>query len=157
MSIFDRIEAIPWFVSVGVPLREIDCPVVLASSWPEAIKSCSDIEWENFNLERRNELTLYLNHVCKGEFRKWNTVANEIRERLQQGAWLAMRKRVADLAIPQVIAECTEWDTGNAVMTDRYRAHSPPSFFLQLLEIYEQGHFPCGWKGKWPNGELIVY
>ena len=30
-------------------------------------------------------------------------------------------------------------------------------FFLELLMVYEAGHFPCGWRGDWPDGKLIVY
>jgi len=30
-------------------------------------------------------------------------------------------------------------------------------FYLDLFEIYEKGYFPCGWRGKYPAGELIVY
>jgi hypothetical protein len=30
-------------------------------------------------------------------------------------------------------------------------------FFLELLTVYESGHFPCGWQGEWPQGKLLVY
>jgi hypothetical protein len=30
-------------------------------------------------------------------------------------------------------------------------------FFLELLTVYEAGHFPCGWVGDWPRGKLVVY
>ena len=30
-------------------------------------------------------------------------------------------------------------------------------FFLELLTVYEAGHFPCGWEGEWPKGRLVVY
>jgi hypothetical protein len=30
-------------------------------------------------------------------------------------------------------------------------------YFLELFEVYEAGHFPCGWKGEWPAGKLVVF
>ena len=33
-------------------------------------------------------------------------------------------------------------------------------FFRKLAFWYLQGHFPCGWKGKYsefPNGKLVVF
>jgi hypothetical protein len=30
-------------------------------------------------------------------------------------------------------------------------------FFLELLTIYQAGHFPCGWQGEWPKGKLLLY
>jgi hypothetical protein len=30
-------------------------------------------------------------------------------------------------------------------------------FFLELLGVYEAGHFPCGWRGEWPLGSLVVF
>lgn len=29
-------------------------------------------------------------------------------------------------------------------------------FFTGLLEIYKDGHFPCGWEGEYPNGRAAV-
>lgn len=30
-------------------------------------------------------------------------------------------------------------------------------FFSQIEEIYKQGGWPCGWKGTYPQGEIIVF
>jgi hypothetical protein len=30
-------------------------------------------------------------------------------------------------------------------------------FFLELLRVFEAGHFPCGWEGQWPQGTLLVF
>lgn len=32
-----------------------------------------------------------------------------------------------------------------------------PHFFDKLLECYRAGGWPCGWKGDYPSGQLIVY
>jgi hypothetical protein len=32
----------------------------------------------------------------------------------------------------------------------------PSIFFSRILAVYEQGGWPCGWLGKYPEGKLIV-
>jgi hypothetical protein len=32
----------------------------------------------------------------------------------------------------------------------------PSVLFTRILEVYEQGGWPCGWLGKYPDGKLIV-
>jgi hypothetical protein len=41
----------------------------------------------------------------------------------------------------------------NAYMTSKHGSY----FFLELLTVYEAGHFPCGWRGEWPSGSLVLY
>lgn len=30
-------------------------------------------------------------------------------------------------------------------------------FFENILSIYLKGGWPCGWKGKWPIGDVLIY
>jgi hypothetical protein len=52
---------------------------------------------------------------------------------------------------------CIYWDALGAVMTSFYIDCKPPTFYLKLFEVYRSGHFPCGWKGGWPQGDLLVF
>lgn len=31
------------------------------------------------------------------------------------------------------------------------------NFYEKIFEVYKQGGWPCGWKGTYPIGEIIVY
>ena len=31
------------------------------------------------------------------------------------------------------------------------------NFYEKIFEVYKQGGWPCGWKGTYPKGEMIVY
>lgn len=31
------------------------------------------------------------------------------------------------------------------------------NFYERIFDIYKQGGWPCGWKGAYPNGKIIVY
>ena len=56
-----------------------------------------------------------------------------------------------------VLAHSTSWDVLGALMENSYLdTHHPAHFFLELLWVYEAGHFPCGWLGDWPSGKLFV-
>ena len=56
------------------------------------------------------------------------------------------------------LAHRRQWDILGALMENSYvsSGHSV-FFFLELLRVYEAGHFPCGWIGDWPSEELTVY
>lgn len=33
----------------------------------------------------------------------------------------------------------------------------PPGFFASNANWYVRGHFPCGWRGEFPKGQLVIY
>ncbi|HKD26343.1 MAG TPA: hypothetical protein VKC66_10620 [Xanthobacteraceae bacterium] len=54
--------------------------------------------------------------------------------------------------------DSTTWDVLGALMENSYLSSRHQAyFFLELLWVYEAGHFPCGWLGDWPDGKLVVY
>ena len=56
------------------------------------------------------------------------------------------------------VVHCVQWDILAAMMENAYMNSNHGSyFFLELLTVYEAGHFPCGWRGEWPQGSLVVY
>ncbi|MNJ71550.1 hypothetical protein D3C77_681030 [compost metagenome] len=55
------------------------------------------------------------------------------------------------------ILNTVKWDILIGIMEYTYRIEREPKFYMNLLQVYESGNFPCGWKGSWPNGKLIVY
>lgn len=40
----------------------------------EAVELRNSTEWKNFQLEKQNELTSFLNQTKKNEFTEWNTI-----------------------------------------------------------------------------------
>lgn len=42
-------------------------------------------------------------------------------------------------------------------MSDIYSTFYSDEFFDKLLEVYLSGHLPCGWHGKYPSRELMVF
>ena len=31
-----------------------------------------------------------------------------------------------------------------------------PDFFLSLVPVYQEGRWPCSWKGRYPCGRFVV-
>ena len=56
------------------------------------------------------------------------------------------------------LVHSVQWDVLGALMENSYiNCDHKSFFFLELLMVYEAGHFPCGWQGKWPEGKLVIY
>jgi hypothetical protein len=65
---------------------------------------------------------------------------------------------VRRLGVDEVVLYSIRWDILGALMANSYMFTGHRAwFFLELLLAYEMGCFPCGWRGEWPSGELLVY
>jgi hypothetical protein len=155
-----RINSINWFVHCGEAFSaEISMGVKQVTSWSQAMESCKAPEWENAELEAQNQLTLWLHLHDRANYQRWNdivvdhknTIVNPLTDKI-----LAPFEAKHNLELAFV--HSVQWDVLGALMENSYLAsgHSV-FFFLELLTIYEAGHFPCGWQGEWPQGKLLVY
>ncbi|PHR93461.1 MAG: hypothetical protein COA78_32865 [Blastopirellula sp.] len=156
MSVLKTIQNLDWFsdVSNDLPSKYSDFQPVI--DWDNAIALSESLVWENIGIEEGNNITLHLNSVCKDEFQKWNQVVNNAKEELEI-SWQRLSNYVEDNNLPQVIVDCAKWDTINAVAVEYYSVWKPSRYYIDLLEIYQLGHFPCGWLGEWPSGKMCVY
>lgn len=154
-----RLRKIDWFSHCGDPLScELSMPVEQVGSWSAALESCADAVWEDVQLEAQNQLTLWLHQHDRDNFQNWNKVVLENKRLLKQLAEAAWIPYQQSHALDSMFVRCIEWDVLGALMENSYMASNHRcSFFLELLSVYEAGHFPCGWRGKWPQGNLVVY
>ncbi len=96
---------------------------------------------------------------CKSDFQQWNKVvgyANTFLEEKIQPKLIAV-KQIHTL--DQKFLATVDWNLTAALMQDAYsHCHLTERFFPQMLDIYEDGHYPCGWDGGvWPQGKLIIF
>lgn len=74
---------------------------------------------------------------------------------------MAMRKVVQiDLedSFRQEISFSIRGDMLGIAMETEFADVSLGNFYTsKILKWYENGHFPCGWEGIYPEGKLIVY
>ena len=159
-DVASRVNSINWFAHCGESLSlDLSMDVQPVTSWSRAITSCKDQVWEDAELEAQNQLTLWLHLNDRANYQKWNEIV------------VAHKKAVLDPLTETIIApfqtkhgldivlvHSVQWDILGALMENSYSSRGHRAFFfLELLTIYEAGHFPCGWEGEWPQGRLLVY
>lgn len=161
----ERIVRAPLFARVGQPVHEKN--VVTVASWPLALARAGSPEWEAVRNEAANVFSECIFKVHKERFNTWNQVVQEV----QGSLFPALRPELAalgkEIGAGKVFASSVEWDlTHYLVETDFADVFVPgytserylvPGFYLGLGALYEEGHFPCGWEGAWPEGRLAVY
>jgi len=155
-----RVRMIPWFARCGQSLDlDLTMPTERVADWPTAIASCKGPAWENVELEARNQLTLWLHLNDHTEYQKWNDIvlahkASVVNPLVEQTVVPYQEKHGLDIALVHSV----QWDMLGALMENSYLGNGHKAFFfLELLMVYEAGHFPCGWVGEWPQGTLLVY
>jgi hypothetical protein len=143
-----------WFNAVGV--HDTKAAEVL-SSWDEAIESCGSADWENLCLEAVNQYCERLVERAPREFAKWNDIALGIKP----AAMALVREKTKDIIeanqLPEVFINTVNWDIVHLCMEAEYADIYPPGFFASQSYWYVKGHFPCGWRGNFPNGKLVIY
>jgi hypothetical protein len=154
-----EVEAIRWFSEVGKPLPAFSIPAVAVASKDEALKQCSDPAWEDETLEARNRLTEFLSMQHRDRDAEWNDITEAAKSRvvtpLVSRVWQPF---AAQYGLGKVFVDCVSWDVLAAIMEHEYRdCRGRPVFFLYLLEVYRAGHFPCGWSGDRPGGQLLAW
>jgi hypothetical protein len=155
-----RILAIDWFANCGKPAEfDLTMNFERVKSWPKAMQECKSRAWGYAKLEARNQLTVALHHLDKEKYRSWNTLTDEFKNEIvlpsTEKIWKPFQERHG-LKIDFV--HTVQWSILAAMMENAYMPCKHGSFFfLELLAVYEAGHFPCGWRGHWPNGELVVF
>jgi len=157
--LLERIRNINWFHKIGEPLgSSFDFEIVGIQTWEEApIYYHSDL-WEDAELEAQGELTTFLSRLHKAEYQEWNKLNAASREFLKNEVEEKIMPFAHSHNLDKAFLSTLQWCLVGALREDAYKEFNPPvRFFTDLLDIYEAGHFPCGWvEGKWPEGKLVV-
>jgi hypothetical protein len=159
-DVASRLRAINWFSRCGEPLSlDLSMEIEQVRSWREAIESCKDGVWENVQLEAQNQLTVWLHQHDRQKYQEWNKLVDKhkaaVVKKLTEEKWVPYQRRHG---LEMAFVHSVQWDVLGALMENTYLGSGHQCFFfLELLSVYEAGHFPCGWRGEWPRGKLIVY
>ena len=157
-EIIDRICRINWFSNCGNS-SDINTQLTIVEevNWEKATKHSQGTYWEEITLEASNQLTEFLAVHSPAKYKEWNKVVREVKEIIGRSAVPKITEYINQQGLSYTILDNAKWDIIGAIMEHTYRMEKEPFFFLELLKVYEAGNFPCGWRGSWPNGKLIVY
>jgi hypothetical protein len=149
-----ELEQADWFHAVGKP---IDGPVIVVSSWYEAMTYCESDLWEQILQEAANGHSQRVLSASIDRFRQWNVIAGQMRQVVVPLVERKTRKVIEEYRLPSIFKSTVEWDIGGVYLEAEYADITPPGFFAGQSYWYAHGHFPCGWDGEYPKGKLVVY
>lgn len=154
-----RLAGIDWFSNCGKDFSlDLTMPVKTVKSWDDATRLCQSMQWAHARLESLNQLRVWLHENDKANFQKWN----EVVAKHQNTTIAVLAPTIKQLQIRQsldtAVVDNVLGDILQALLENSYLSSGHSEFFsLELLTVYEAGHFPCGWLGDWPDGHLIVF
>lgn len=152
--VLEQLRRTAWFANFGTPISSSD--ILAVSCWDDAMGYGGKPEWECLRLDIMNqESNVVLDHFGDDAF-PWNDVADEIRPQIRA----MTEKSLASLGLSprghDVVRAQAGWDTLLACLEVEYSDLVTCEFYRRLLRWYLEGHWPCGWEGKYPSGKLIV-
>jgi hypothetical protein len=136
----DELLAVDWFSSLGSPA------IAAAAALSE--------EWADFRLERRNDLTGLLSVRLRQRGSEWNPCARAFEQFFGTQIAPTVIARLSAAQLPDSLLAVVRWDIVSYMQELNYADVHRPAFFQSLWRVYRQGHFPCGWIGDYPAGEL---
>ena len=136
-SFLETLASTTWFTRVGQPLETDD--VVQVMSLDEAWAAHQEDAWINAPF---HDVTAPSHPVWALAYdRAYDAVAASGRN--------------YELEPGNPIARAAAWDSGCAAY--QLATGREDGFYLTLMRWYRKGHWPCGWRGAYPEGRLVVY
>jgi tRNA/tmRNA/rRNA uracil-C5-methylase (TrmA/RlmC/RlmD family) len=154
VATLNEIEKADWFSCVG---KQDTSAAIVLSSWKEAIESCGSHDWQNLCLEAANQLRERILQRSRERFKRWNEIVDEVKPTTEALVRRKIEAVVRQHKLPLVFMHSVQWDVLHLCMEAEYADVFPPAYYASQAYWYVKGHFPCGWKGEFPKGMLIIY
>jgi hypothetical protein len=143
-----------WFSTTGA--RDSDA-VIFVTDWGQAMQHCSSLAWKLLCLEAANQYRQCLAERSPERFRRWNQVAGLLKQATSPLVKQKIKAAASRHGLPSQFEEAVQRDILHACMEAEYADVFPPGFYASQAYWYFRGHFPCGWAGVFPQGQLVVY
>ena len=160
LATIERFKRANWFARVGENLIDsgkISVPITIVSSWKEATRQCESSEWDLTLNESANEFRNRLVRASKEEFCAWNDHVIAVKEISKPLVEEKMAEVQQKHCLSSAVSDTMRWIV-MMTLTEAEYAHVVESGNHSKLAFWiVNGHFPCGWKGEFPNGNLIIF
>jgi hypothetical protein len=131
--------------------------VLGVDNWDAARRSYEGWPWRNTVIEASNALRLFLHNRHLNEYCEWRKIREEVNKSLERIVHPRTTEFSRENALGERFIDCVDWDIGMVLQESGYlKFRAPPFFTRVILSVYEDGHFPCGWDGNWPDGRLVA-
>lgn len=137
----NQLKILDWFSNIGKPY---DHPgMLIVNSWDDAFKWSNQpiTEWCSFEASIRIYKFMSKNHY--NVFAKWNDVAKSILPHALD--LVAVVKNRLPISAPNHAAEHFQAQLVGAALELYYSKYFDSKLCRDQIEIYRDGHFPCGW------------
>lgn len=153
-----RLKNVQWFENCGSMNATSKYEVSYAKGVDSAIKHCSSTRWANLLLDKWQDVSSYIT-VYKVETKyRWNDVVIVIkREILPEISEYVEKKWNIKYGESEYIKKKINSNLLFFLALYAFHEYKDEPFHNELLNIYEQGYFPCGWKGTYPDGKIIIF
>lgn len=160
-EIIQELNEIKWFEKCGLDTGRQG--VLRNKNIQDVIKTISSIKWENIVLDFEGDIT---SELCKrqinglgNEYSEWNNLVKDFKinylPSLEKN-WNSILENKG-LNIKCVLDDIKSNVLLIAVLYTYRDIIEVPKFFQEMLDIYKDGHLPCGWKGKKEKGCIIIF
>lgn len=141
---------------VGKEMKvNFNCPRVKTLETAE--KYISSRNWASFCLDRKNEVIQYLAMFHRPEYQCWKSLWLQETELydppLIAKADALIEKGVISERIKQEMVD----QIGLIMVLHSYDRYLKLPAFEQMLWYYMRGHIPCTWRGRYPDGFMVVW
>ena len=160
LATLEQFKRADWFARVGqdrVNSEKITVPITILSSWEEAIRHCQDNEWDWLLNESANIYRERLAKVSRPEFNTWNEHIRAVKEVSAPLVKAKLAPLQKEHDFPPEVEQTLRWIVTMTLTEAEYVQITDPGYLTKLSFWIVNGHFPCGWKGEFPNGNLIIY
>jgi hypothetical protein len=154
LAVLEQLQKASWFSHVGA--HDTTAAIIL-SSWRQAIAFCGSPEWEDLRLEMANQYCERIARHSKERFARWNEIVDGLKKTLVPLVREKIEPVVQQQNPPKAFEDSVRWDIIHLCMEMEYSDVVPPGFYAGLGSWYIRGHFPCRWRGVFPEGMEIIY
>ena len=151
-----RLEEANWFTHVGEPTTIKDA--VQVKSCKQAEEYFTSEDWQDTTLEAANRLSAACMRLHpKWSAKRWDELVTKIKDFTEPLIEGKITRLMREQDFTQVLEDWVKWDILAYCKEQEFSGELASGFFSRLGDIYIAGHYPCGWIGKYPLGELVIF
>jgi len=145
----EQIKAIELFKHCGELVADEN--VIQVHSWSEAIAPAQSKDWGYASMESINLCSDVLVSSARDRYQQWNDIVGTIKYILRDIF------KVVNKTQPEDVSKNVRWVLINYLVEKEYQDLYPNGYYQEWIKWYFAGHHICGWKGEFPQGQLIIF
>lgn len=157
--LYEKLLNCSWLEKCGAPQENLgSLPAIWIRKTDDAIKNISSVRWENACLAEQGNLSEFLAVNYKTEYNQsWNKIVDTVKTNYMPNIMRLVEDACQKRGLPNEVLNDISFNILSIFLASYFSQYYNSEFFNRLLEIYLSGHLPCGWRGKYPNGSILIF